>query len=357
MALKKHLCMFLLIVFVASILLPFSETKLWGDAQLANSSSSTVNSIIVTEVACSQSFVEQGFSATLTANIENSGSSPVSCTVTFSVNDIPVSTQAVTLPSGGSAVASTAWNTTGFALGDYVLSATASSIAGATTSTGDSCTGSTITVNCLGDLTDQGEVDSNSFFAFTSAYIDYNSFDGSHQCNPAADFDHDGAITATDFFEFMNAYIAYWAGPTPFVHNGALTLTLTLSTTQTVYAVGQPVDFTLSVNNVSDKTISFTYTGGFFDYIVYNSTGIVYRDSYGKAFPMFIMERSLLPGASFTQSFEWDQVCNFNSLSASPCLLVPTLSCPVFHASPCTYYIVGEALGMQTLPQQITISA
>lgn len=340
-----------MIVLVASILLPFSETKLWADAQLDGSSGNTVNNIVPTGVTCSQSFVEQGFPATLTCNIENSGSSPVSFDVTFSVNGITISTQTITLQSESSTVASTVWNTTGFALGNYVLSATVWPVAEETSITSETCTGSTLLLTCPGDLTGQGEVDSTSFFAFMDDYISYYS---ENQYNPAADFEHDGAITTADFFAFMSAYIAYWTGPTPFIHDGGLTLTL--STAQTDYTLGEPVDFTLSINNVSDKTIDFTYTGDCFDYIVYNSTGIIYRDSLGKAFPMFAMEVSLLPGASFTQSFEWDQVCNLNSLSASPCLLVPTLSCPVFHASPGSYYIVGEALGMQTLPQQITIS-
>lgn len=352
---KKHVGTFLLIVLIASILLPFSETKFWADAQLAGSSGNTINNITVDSVTCSQSFVQQGFPATVTADIENSGSSTVSIDVTFSINGITISTQTITLQSEGSTVASTVWNTAGFALGNYVLSVTVCPVGQETSAAGETCIGNTILLTCSGDLTGQGEVDSVSFFAFTDAYINYNCVDSSHQCNPAADFDQDGAITSADFFEFMSAYIAYWIGPTPFVHDGGLTLTL--STAQTDYPRGEPVDFTVSVNNVSDKTISFTYTGGFFDYIVYNSTGIIYRDSLGKAVPMFAMEVSLLPGTSKTQSFEWDQVCNFNSLSASPCALVPTLSCPVFRASPGTYYIVGEALGMQTLPQQITISA
>ena len=307
--LKKHVCMFLLIVLTVSILFPLSETKLGANAQLAGSGGSTVNNPAITAVTCSSSFVEQGFPETLTANIENSGSSTVSCNVTFSVNAIPVSTQPVTLPSESSTVASTVWNSTGFALGDYVLSATAWPVAGETSATSETCTGSTILVTCLGDLTGQGTVDSTSFFAFVNDYINYYS---EHQCDPSADFEHTGAITTADFFDFVSAYVAYYVGLTPFIHNGGLKLTL--SAAKTDYALGEPVDFTLSLNNVSDKTINFVYTGGFFDYIVYNNTGIIYRDSYGKAIPMFAMEASLLPGTSKTQSFEWDQVCNLNSL-------------------------------------------
>ncbi|MGA2523465.1 MAG: BsuPI-related putative proteinase inhibitor [Candidatus Bathyarchaeia archaeon] len=353
---KRVLCVILFTILIGSIFVSFSAEPKSVRADIQqNSSTGGTNSaagIAVSNVTASQSFVEQGFKVTLSANFENSAASTVVFNVTFIVNTIVVSTQQVTLTSGSSNVVSCLWDTTGFSLGNYVVSASAWPIAMGTSASCYTCTGSTILLTILGDLTGQGTVDSNSFFAFVNDYVNY--FGPAHQYNPAADFEHNDAITSTDFFDFVNAYIAYWTGPTPFIRNGGLTLTISIS--QTDYTLGAPVVFKLSINNVSDKTISFAYIGGLFDYIVYNNTGIVYRYSYGLAFPTYAIETSLLPGASLTQSFEWDQVCNLNSLTANPCVLIPTMSCPVFHASAGTYNIVGEALGMQTVPCQITIT-
>lgn len=199
-------------------------------------------------------------------------------------------------------------------------------------------------MTCPGDLTGQFEVNFNDINAFVTSYINYYQ---TGQSNPAADFDHDGKLDFNDINLFVSASIAYYAGPTPFVTNGGLTLTMTIK--QTTYSLGEPVNFTLSINNVSDETIAFDRTASTFDFIVYNSTGIVFRYSFGMVFPMWVQIYSLAPGTSLSQNLEWDQVCNlFFSPAASPAN---------FPASPGTYYIVGEALGMQTVPQQITITS
>jgi len=325
-----------------------SPTPSPGSSGNANS----IAGIALANVTSSQSFVEQSFNATLTANVENAGNATDNFFVTFAVNNIPVSTQSVTLANGSSTTVSCVWNTAGFALGDYVLSAIAWPVPGEASASSDVCKGSTVLVTYLGDLTGQGSVDSFSIFAFVNAYISYNT---KLEYNPNADFQHNGNITAVDFADFVSAYIAYWNGPAQFVRNGQLTLTV--SALQAQYNIGVPVNFTLSISNVSNKTISFSYTGDLFDYIVYNNTGIVYRYSLSGPSPMFTNEISLSPYESLTEEFGWNQSYNLNSLSAVPCILDPSTSNQVSYVTAGTYYVVCEALGMGTFPWRITTSA
>lgn len=308
---------------------------------------SAVSNIAVGNVTTAQSFVEEGFQTNVTATVQNTGAATNTFNLTFYANDIALNTQEITLPEQSSTNASFLWDTTGFALGNWSLSASAWAVSDQTPSIYNNSTSSnsTVLVTCLGDLTGHSQVDSNDFFAFINAYVNYNSL---HEYNPAADFDHDDVINANDFFSFVDAYISYWTGPTPFINKG---LTLTMTIPKTTYPLSEPVNFTLSINNVSNRTISFANRYGLFDFIVYNDTAILYRNSLNMLMsPQWIQVMSLPPGGSYSQNMQWEQDCNINIKFSSGGLS------PVFLAQPGTYYIVGQALGMQTLPQKITIT-
>ena len=301
-------------------------------------------SVTVDNITSAQSFVQEGFPVNLTATVENVGESASSSNLTFYCGGIALDTQTVTVAGGSSTVVSFVWNTTGFALGNYTLSTFVWPLNGEPNLINNNSTGSTILVTCPGDLNGHYEVDFQDITTFVSAYINYYQ---TGQYYPAADFDHDRKLTFNDLQLFVAAYLAYWVGPTPFVTNGGLTLTMSLE--KNTYTLGEPVNFTLSINNVSNQTISFSYQSFTFDFMVFNATGIVYRYSFNMVQPMWVQIYSLAPGASLSRSFEWDQECNLNSS--------PFASPPVFLASPGTYWIIGEALGMQTVPYQIVITS
>ena len=116
----------LLTIFFSLALIGNLNVAKAGDQGTGSNVSATVGSIpgiTVVNVSSLQSFIDEGFSATLTATIENTGSSTSSFQVTFCGNDLPLNTQAVTVASESSTAVSFVWNTTGFALGNYTLSA------------------------------------------------------------------------------------------------------------------------------------------------------------------------------------------------------------------------------------------
>jgi hypothetical protein len=127
--------------------------------------------------------------------------------------------------------------------------------------------------------------------------------------------------------------------------NGVLELTMAID--KTTFTLGEPVNLTLTITNISNQTINYEHTGLDFDFQVDNGTNNqVYQYSNFIAIPQFIAIEPLAPGASKSANFTWSQTCNFNEQVEED---------PV---SPGTYYIIGQTgptYGIQTTPIQITI--
>ncbi len=136
--------------------------------------------------------------------------------------------------------------------------------------------------------------------------------------------------------------------PTPNVASGESgDLQLTMTTDKTTYSLGEPVNLTMTITNISTQTISFTHSGYDFDFQVTNDTNNqIYQWSNFKAFPDIITITQLQPGENISANFTWLQTCNFDlSVQGDP-------------VSPGTYNIIGQSsqtYAIQTTPIQITI--
>ncbi|MGD0450053.1 MAG: BsuPI-related putative proteinase inhibitor [Candidatus Bathyarchaeia archaeon] len=127
--------------------------------------------------------------------------------------------------------------------------------------------------------------------------------------------------------------------------NGNLELTMTID--KESYSLGEPVNLTLTITNISNQTISFEHTGLDFDFQVFNDTNnLVYQWSNFKAIAQFIAIVPLPVGENMSTNFTWLQTCNFNaSVQGDP-------------VSPGIYNIIGKTgptYGIQTTPIQLTI--
>jgi hypothetical protein len=96
----------------------------------------------------------------------------------------------------GSANACFTWNTTGFAYGNYTLSATIDS-------TNSTVTSGVVTVTIPGDINGDGTVDIYDAIALASAY---NSSPGSPNWNPNADILGDGIVDIYDAIALASHY-------------------------------------------------------------------------------------------------------------------------------------------------------
>jgi DNA-binding transcriptional ArsR family regulator len=139
--------------------------------------------------------------------------------------------------------------------------------------------------------------------------------------------------------------------------NEQLGLELTMALQKTNYSLGEPVNMTFTITNISNQTISlFQYgVGGFnmFEFQVYNDTD---NSVWSLIYPVYplnpggpIVTTTLLGSEeSLTGVLVWEQMCN----NTGP---VPV--------SPGTYYIVGQigpvfmnGLTIETTPIQIVIA-
>lgn len=134
--------------------------------------------------------------------------------------------------------------------------------------------------------------------------------------------------------------------PTTTGGNGPLQLSLTLDKTK--FNLGEPINLTVTITNISNQTLNYTHTGLYFDFQVYNDTNnLVYQWSNFRGIAQFITIEPLPAGENMSQNFTWQQTCNFNA------------SVQEDQVSAGTYNIVGltgPAYELQTAPIQITIA-
>ena len=142
--------------------------------------------------------------------------------------------------------------------------------------------------------------------------------------------------------------------------NQTVGLQLTMTLQKTNYSLGEPVNMTFTITNISNQTILLSqYAAYQFGFIVYNGTNNnIYQTSLN--FPLYpnnpggldIIPFSLNAEESFTETLVWGQTCNNTAASEG----VPV--------SPGTYYIVGQTgyifnmngLTIETTPLQIVIA-
>jgi hypothetical protein len=122
-------------------------------------------------------------------------------------------------------------------------------------------------------------------------------------------------------------------------------LDLTMTVEKTDYSLGEPINVTLTVTNISNQTIDFLYGASSFDFLVYNNNGFVYQWSSFRIFPMFVVNRPLGPGENITNVLTWPQTCNVTESSQG------------FPVAPGAYYLLGEipSYGLQTGPIEVNV--
>jgi parallel beta-helix repeat protein len=131
-----------------------------GVQALSNNATVMVNihDIAVTNVEPFKTVIGQGLSINLNVTIADLGNYTETFTVTLYINTASVESQNVTLSSGNSTVLTLIWNTTGFAHGNYTISAYASPVNGESNTTNNRFTYSPVTVTFLGDVNGDGKV-------------------------------------------------------------------------------------------------------------------------------------------------------------------------------------------------------
>jgi len=151
--------------------------------------------IAVTDVKLAKTVVGQGFTCKINATVQNQGDYEETFNVTLYANTTSIATQTVTLTSGNSTTITFTWNTTGFAKGNYTISAQAIPVPGETDTTDNTYTNGVVTVATVGDIVPDGTVDIYDLVTVAKAY---GSGPGDPNWNPNADINGDDIIDIFD---------------------------------------------------------------------------------------------------------------------------------------------------------------
>jgi hypothetical protein len=151
--------------------------------------------VAITNVIPSKIIVGQGLTAKIDVSILNKGNFTETFNVTVYANTTAIQTETLTLTSGSSTTIPFTWNTTGFAKGNYTISAYAEPVSGETDTAHNTCTDGAVTVTVPGDVDGDFDVDILDVVKITSIYA---AKLGDPPFKPNSDIDGDGTITILD---------------------------------------------------------------------------------------------------------------------------------------------------------------
>ena len=167
------------------------------------------HNIAVVNVETNKTIVDEGFTVTIDVNITNTGSFPETVNLTLYVNNTAIQSQNVILANESSTVITFIWNTTGFAKGNYTISAYAEPVPGETDTADNTYTNGVVTVlkePPLGDVNKDYIVDQMDLALISEALW---TEIGDPGYNPDADLNKDGRIDIDDIILFKDYWTNY----------------------------------------------------------------------------------------------------------------------------------------------------
>jgi PKD repeat protein len=159
--------------------------------------------IAVTDVKLAKTVVGQGFTCKINATVQNQGDYEETFNVTLYANTTAITTQTLTLTSGSSTTITFTWNTTGFAKGNYTITAYAWPVPGETDTDDNRFTDGVVTVTIAGDLDGNLAVQLVDLVILAKAY---GSKPSEPPWNPNADLDDNGVVGLTDLVTLAKNY-------------------------------------------------------------------------------------------------------------------------------------------------------
>jgi len=153
--------------------------------------------IATTNVSTSKTVVGQGYNVSLSVTVENQGDYTETFNLTVYANETIIETKEVTLTSGNSTTITFTWNTSGFAKGNYTISAVADTVPGETDTADNTKDDGTVLVSIAGDVNGDRLVDISDL-VITVGAIPSTPTINPEIWNPNADINGDGVCDISD---------------------------------------------------------------------------------------------------------------------------------------------------------------
>ena len=169
--------------------------------------------IAILDISPSKTVVGKGYTLHIYVSVQNQGWNTETLNITAHANTTLIETKEVTLTSGNSSTITFTWNTTGFAYGNYTISAYAWPVMGETDTEDNRKEGGWVVVTIPGDFDGDVDVDFTDLFVTMIGTYYYNYWIDHANYDPTADFNLDGKIDFTDLFIYMigTYYYDYWS--------------------------------------------------------------------------------------------------------------------------------------------------
>jgi parallel beta-helix repeat protein len=162
-----------------------------------------VHDTAVTDVEPGKRIVGQGFVSSINVTVANHGSYPEDINITVYANETCIASQTLFLSNGNYTNMIFNWDTTGFAKGNYTISAVADTVPGETYTEDNTLINGIVTVTISGDLNGDLKV---SLADLVILAIAYDSRPGDTRWNPNADIDDNSVVGLSDLVILANHY-------------------------------------------------------------------------------------------------------------------------------------------------------
>ena len=162
--------------------------------------------IAIITVKTSKTVVGQGYSADINVTVENQGSTTETFNLTIYANESEIETKQITLDGNTSTTITFTWNTTGYAKGNYTITAYAWPIPGETDTTDNTYTDDFVTVTIIGDVDGDFDVDLFDAVRLLTSYGAKKDAPPPPNYDPNCDIDGDGKIDLFDAVRLLTHY-------------------------------------------------------------------------------------------------------------------------------------------------------
>jgi hypothetical protein len=172
--------------------------------------SNFIHDVATVNLTSTKTVMCQGYCGNLTVTAQNRGDFTETFNVTAYANTTNIASQNVTLSSGNTTTLTFTWNATGFAYGNYTISAYAWPVPSETDTSNNNFTGGVVKVTIPGDINGDFKVSLADLVLLANAYGTTPASGGKPGVlgawNPNADINGDGKVSLADLVIMANHY-------------------------------------------------------------------------------------------------------------------------------------------------------